>query len=169
MSPAIITLATGHGEKLVWVGWARFAPLAAVIVALVPLQASAEEYFFRGTLQQAVGSFIRWKWLPIVVSAAAFAAIHLAPLPATVSLFALGGYSAWLTIYTGGLEAAIAWHVINNLAVLLLSSAGKSTTDAIKINQGASWTGVVIQVVLGLLYTAVVVRAFHRRPPPGNS
>jgi membrane protease YdiL (CAAX protease family) len=165
LSPVIAVLATGHGKKLAWVGWNEFAPVAALIVLLVPLQASAEEYFFRGTVQQVLGSFVRWKWIPIVVSAAAFAAIHLAPLQATVSLFALGGYSAWLTIYTGGLEAAIAWHVLNNLGVLLVNSAGKATTDAIKINQGASWTGVIVQVLLGLVYTGLIIRAFRRRPP----
>ncbi|MCP9970691.1 hypothetical protein LUX57_40550 [Actinomadura madurae] len=39
-----------------WVGWGRFLGPAIVIILLVPFQAAAEEYAFRGWMLQAVGA-----------------------------------------------------------------------------------------------------------------
>jgi membrane protease YdiL (CAAX protease family) len=165
LGPAIALMIRGGSDKLAWGGWDHFVPLAATIVAVVPLQASGEEYLFRGTLVQAVGAWVKWPWVAIVVSAAAFCAIHMAPLQASVSLFGMGAIAAYLTIRTGGLEAAIAHHVIGNLGVLLIQAASGRSTSAVKINDHATWSGAVIQLALQLLYAAIVVRSYRRRSP----
>lgn len=94
-------------------GWWTF--LAAILL-FAPLQAAAEEFFFRGYVLQAFGSAFRNPWVGIFASAVLFAMFHGTQNPA---LFAhrlgFGLLAGWLVWRTGGLEAAIAAHIVNNL------------------------------------------------------
>lgn len=95
----------------------------AVILITAPFQAAGEEFFFRGYLIQAVGSIARNPWLPILVSALIFAAFHgTQNLPLFLDRFGFGVLAGVLVARTGGLEAAIAIHVVNN--ILAFSYAG---------------------------------------------
>ena len=100
----------------------------AVILLVVPLQAAAEEYVFRGYLQQAIGRWLRHPAFAILLPVPLFVLGHLYdPLgQAAVGLFAV--VAGWLTWRTGGLEAAIALHVVNNLSAFLLALAGLTST-----------------------------------------
>lgn len=94
-------------------GWAWFA---VVLLFTSPLQATAEEVFFRGYLLQALGSATGRAWLGIVGSALVFALFHGVQNPALfANRFAFGVLAGWLVWKTGGLEAAIGVHVANNL------------------------------------------------------
>lgn len=94
--------------------------LLVIVVLMTPLQAAGEEYFFRGWIMQNVGA---WFARPIVglvasliVSAVAFSTAHLSPDPwvlGTIACLAVAsGLAAWRT---GGLEAGIAMHAVNNV------------------------------------------------------
>ncbi|MDO5534514.1 MAG: CPBP family intramembrane metalloprotease [Propionibacteriaceae bacterium] len=95
------------------------------ILLTTPLQAAGEEYLVRGLFGRAVAS---WFPAPIVgfvastiVTALIFMALHGAGdlwLNAFYVVFAVVG--SWVTWRTGGLEAAIAIHVVNNLVAMLL-------------------------------------------------
>jgi membrane protease YdiL (CAAX protease family) len=88
----------------------------AVIVATTPLQAAAEEIVFRGYLLQAFGSLVRGRWFAVVASALVFALLHGAQSPAMfLDRLSLGLLAGVLVVRTGGLEAAIAAHVVNNV------------------------------------------------------
>lgn len=95
-------------------GWAAFVVL---MVITSPLQAAAEEVFFRGYLLQLLGS-TRWgAWAGVVGSALVFALLHGGQNPALfLHRFAFGLVAGALVVVTGGLEAGIAAHVVNNLA-----------------------------------------------------
>lgn len=94
-------------------GWVIFA---AVLVFTSPLQAVAEEVFFRGYLLQAIGSAASRAWVGIVGSAVVFALFHGVQNPALfTNRLAFGLLAGWLVWKTGGLEAAIAAHIMNNL------------------------------------------------------
>jgi len=87
-----------------------------LILITSPLQAAAEEFFFRGYLQQAIGSLAGRAWVGILCSALVFAFFHGHQ---NIALFAhrfgfglIAGILVWAT---GGLEAAIAVHVANNV------------------------------------------------------
>lgn len=88
----------------------------ALILITSPLQAAAEEFFFRGYLQQAIGSLAGRAWVGIVCSALVFAIFHGNQ---NIALFAhrlgFGLVAGTLVWATGGLEAAIAVHVANNV------------------------------------------------------
>ncbi|XVQ12777.1 lysostaphin resistance A-like protein [Spirillospora sp. CA-255316] len=153
-----------------WVGWGRFLAAAAVIVALVPFQASAEEYVFRGWLLQAVGActletrqgrvgralsvVFRTPWPGIVIGSALFTSGHGYTGWGMLDVFVFGAIAGWMTVRSGGLEAAIALHVFNNLMAFLIPAA----VGQLDIVQGAvPWQYVVADVVPMVLYAAAVM------------
>ena len=95
-------------------GWVTFA---VVLLVTSPLQAAAEEVFFRGYLLQAIGSATGRQWVGVVGSALIFALLHGVQNPALFShRLAFGLIAGALVALTGGLEAGIAAHIVNNLA-----------------------------------------------------
>ena len=94
--------------------------VVAVVLLTTPMQAAAEEYVFRGWLNQAVGSLFDRPGVAVaagaVVSSTVFALAHGGQggwLFADRWLFGLA--AALLTWRTGGLEAAIALHAVVNV------------------------------------------------------
>jgi membrane protease YdiL (CAAX protease family) len=146
-----------------WVGWGQFAAGMALIVVLVPVQASAEEYLCRGWLLQSVGAFCRTPVVPIVVQALVFAAAHGGTAGAAgFALFALFGVVAGvLTVRTGGLEAGIALHIANNVVALGLTAA--TGTLAAPGQASLPWQELVVSALLLVGYGAVVLRLARRR------
>jgi uncharacterized protein len=149
--------------------------LALVVVLTTPLQAAGEEYFFRGYLNQAIGAYVRAPWVPIVVSSLLFALAHgVQNGPLFADRLAFGLVAAFLVWRTGGLEAGIAWHVVNNLVVLLYAVASDTMSSTLMVS-GISWGAAVIDVALMLVFAVVVIRLGQRRqlqrlttaPPPG--
>jgi membrane protease YdiL (CAAX protease family) len=159
-----------------WVGWGPFLTAAAVIVLLVPFQASAEEYFFRGWLLQGIGActlettkgrigqalsvVFRTPWPGIVVGAALFTAGHAYTGWGVLDVFAFGVIAGWITVRSGGLEAAIALHVFNNLMAFLLPAA----VGELDIEQGAvPWQYLVADVIPMALYALAVIWLVRRK------
>ena len=106
-----------------------FWAFVIVIVLTSPLQAVAEEVFFRGYLLQALGSVVAAPWFGIVVSSVIFAYVHGSQnLALFCDRLAFGLLAAVLVRLTGGLEAGIAAHVINN--VFAFGIAGVTTSIA---------------------------------------
>jgi uncharacterized protein len=97
--------------------------LLIMVLTLTPFQAAAEEYVFRGWIMQNIGSWFARPVLglvvSLVVSAALFAAAHGSPDPWIIgSLACLAVASGIATWRTGGLEAGIAMHTVNNVTAL---------------------------------------------------
>lgn len=113
------------------------------IVVFSPLQAAGEEYFFRGYLLQGIGSLSKHRMVGIVASALVFALFHgVQNMWLFVDRFAFGLLAAFLVVVTGGLEAAIAAHVANNVfafgyAVFTGSVAGTRAVQQIGPLQAA--------------------------------
>ncbi len=110
-----------------------------VILLTSPLQAVGEEIFFRGYLMQALGSMVARPWFGVVVSAVVFALLHgLQNPPLFVDRLVFGLLAGWLVWRTGGLEAGIAAHVVNN--VFAYAVAGFTTSIAeLKAIREISW------------------------------
>lgn len=101
-----------------------------VVLLIVPFQAAAEEYVFRGYLMQLVGSWSRFAFLPVLISTPVFVAGHGYELWGLIDVAIFGVTAAVLTIRTGGLEAAIAAHTANNVLLFLFDALGMiSATD----------------------------------------
>jgi len=150
-----------HGA---WVGWEQFAPLAITVVIVIPLQASAEEFAFRGTLLQAVGAWVRPPWFAIVLSSVLFGLAHGLSLAGFAAITTFGIAAAWLTIRTGGLEAAIALHVMNNVTLFLFDAAtGRADRWVTELNTEIEWVGTAVDVAMTVLYAAVIAKLHSRR------
>lgn len=155
----VLGVATGDH----FAGWHAFLPQLALVLVLVPFQATAEEYFYRGTLMQTVGSFTRSAWLPGIVSTAAFTVSHGFRLETVIAIAAIGASSAWMTVRTGGLEASLGHHIVLNVSVMALSAA----TTGLKPghNDHVHWLGVAMSVATVAIYTAVIAQLAKSLPP----
>lgn len=149
----------GYSDLFGWVGWGRFLPALVVIVLLVPFQAATEEYIFRGWFVQAVGVHVRNPVWAILIGSLLFASLHGYSWVGLLDVFAFGAVMGWLAVRTGGLEAPIALHVMNNMLAFGLSAASGSLEDA--LDQGKTpipWqalSGTVVQLAvyaIGVFY-----------------
>lgn len=124
-----------------------------VVLLVVPFQAAAEEYVFRGGLLQLVGSWTRWAVVPVVVTSLLFAAGHLYDFWGLFSVFLFGVVACALTIRTGGLEAAIGLHVANNVVLMVLDVLGLVDSTG----EGAGLVdGVLPSLVMTLVFWGLV-------------
>lgn len=135
----------------------------AVIVVVVPFQAAAEEFVFRGYLMQAVGRWLRHPAWAIVLPVPLFVLGHTYdPLGQTaVGLFALA--AGWLTWRTGGLEAAIALHIVNNVVAFGLALAGAADANA----KDSSLESLVASTLMIGVYVLAVEWLYRRRQARG--
>ena len=146
-------------EPRAWVGWRQFAPLAIAVLLVIPLQAAAEEFLFRGSLMQAFGAWVRPAWFAILLSSVAFGLAHGLPLPGFVWSTAFGLVLAWVTVRTGGLEAAIALHQVNNVSYFLIEAAGgRGDRWVSEMNTDIRWTSTLAGVAFCVLYGLVIAR-----------
>lgn len=104
----------------------QWAAYALLILVGTPLQAAGEEYLVRGVVFQGVGALFRHPLAGLVaatlLSSALFAALHASADPwilLDLGLFAVA--CCVLAWQTGGLEAAIALHAVNNMVSMLSS------------------------------------------------
>jgi len=134
--------------------------LALVVLCTTPLQAAGEEYVFRGYLLQAIGALVTrkwWKWVAIVVSALIFAAMHGAQnFPLFFDRFFFGLIAAWLVTRTGGLEAGIAMHVLNNFLAFGLALTFGNVTDTLGVSQ-VGWSNIALTLTQSGVYAVLVV------------
>lgn len=135
---------------------------AVIILLLVPLQAAAEELVFRGMLMQALGSWLRSPWIAIIVPSVLFALSHIYDIWGLLAVLAMGIVAAWISWRTGGLEAAITLHVVNNWVAFAFMVIGVGGQTAQTESSGG--VGSLIGTVVGLvLYAWWVDRSFAKR------
>lgn len=156
-----VVVAAVTGESVAFDSLDVRAVLSIVVVLLVvPFQAAAEEYVFRGGLLQLIGSWTRWAVIPVLATSLIFAAGHLYDFWGLVSVFAFGVIAAVLTIRTGGLEAAIGLHVANNVVLMVLDILGLIDSAG----EGANFINEVVpSTVMCLVYWALIEWFARRR------
>ncbi len=109
------------------------------IVLTAPLQAAGEEFLFRGYLLQISGMISRSPWLAVAISATIFAAMHgTQNIPLFVDRMGFGLIAGALVVTTGGLEAAVAAHVINNVFAFGYAAAAGGVAQA-RALQVSTW------------------------------
>lgn len=150
------------GHTFTWTPQAGLAGFLVAILLTSPLQAAAEEVFFRGYLLLALGSQVPVKWFGILASAFVFALFHGTQNPWLFgSRFAFGVLAAVLVVYTGGLEAGIAAHVVNNVFGFLY--AGLSTGIAEhKATRELAPAEAVAEIVMYTVFTVLALLVARR-------
>lgn len=132
--------------------------MLAIILLLVPLQATAEEYVFRGYLMQAIGGWLKHPAFAILLPVPLFMLGHLYDVWGLLDVGVFAVFAAWLTWRTGGLEAAIVAHVVNNASIFVLGEFGLVDTNTTE----GSLIGVLVTGATLALYSWFVVRLVHR-------
>lgn len=156
------------------VGW-----LLAVVFLTTPLQAAGEEYLFRGWLTQSVGSWIPAALVSALVTAALastlFAMAHGSQnVWLFLDRFAFGVLASYLTWRTGGLEAAIGAHTVNNVVVFVPTILTGGMASALSVTDVPAWlvlADVAAMVVIGALVVFLarrtgIQRVYVPEPPP---
>lgn len=140
-------------------GFDRGYVVATLLVVLLttPLQAAGEEYLFRGYLSQAIASWVRPELAGALVAGVLtgllFALAHGAQdVPTFLSRLAFGLTGSVVVWLTGGLEAAIAYHVMNNVLLFLLLLAVGPELD-VEVSGGLF---LAVDLTLMTVYIAVV-------------
>ena len=141
-----------------------WAVTLVVLLVLVPLQATAEEYVFRGYLMQAIGRWLKHPAFAILLPVPLFVLGHLYDVWGQVGVGVFAVAAGWLTWRTGGLEAAIALHVVNNLSAFLISLAGGADAGDTSLGPISLLSSVV---VIGA-YVGVVEWMLRRRARSGH-
>ena len=135
-----------------------FWSFLVVIVLTAPLQAAAEEIFFRGYLMQALGSLVAHPAFGVVVSALIFALMHGVQNPALfLNRLGFGLLAGVLVWRTGGLEAGIGAHVVNNICAYVIAgltssiAAVRGISSITWLDSGIQLGGFAVFAVLALL------------------
>lgn len=145
--------------------------LMAMIVLVVPLQCAAEELVFRGYLLQSVGRWLRRPVFAILLPVPLFTFGHLYDAWGLLAVAVMAVVAGWLTWRTGGLEAAIALHVVNNVLATLFGAFGLADPDA----QESTGVALVLSAAMQLVFAWLAVRiaagrgiAVTRTVPPSR-
>ena len=162
-----LTVALGGVPQLTWKPYSLF--MIFVILLTTPLQCAGEEYGLRGLVNLLFGSYGSSRvsfWIGGVVSSLAFMWLHAAQdMYLNAFYFSFGMISCWMAWRTGGLEAGIAMHVVNNV----LSMAVLPFSDFSRLfDRQAGSAGVmdVFPLVIVLLASMGLVEWQVRRRKP---
>ena len=164
-------------------GWTTFAisgttvAYLAVTLLTTPLQAVGEEVMYRSVLLPAAASWVRAVRpalaVGLTVSALGFAVVHASTDPWLGGYFVVVALSTGLmAILSGGMEAPIAFHVVNNVLAgiinSVLSGGGTATVDR-GTDTGGPYLLILVAVNIGVVALVVVYerrrRTAHR---PGS-
>lgn len=142
--------------------WLTFALIG---VSIMPFQAAAEEIFFRGYLQRAVGSWFARERVAYaagaLASAGLFALAHLNLDPWMLLYYlAFGLTMSELTRRTGGIEAAVAVHIVNNVVAAVVVSL---TTDPSRMFDTTGGGPMMLVQIVFIAGAAAALAAWGRR------
>lgn len=128
--------------------------MLGLVLLLVPLQATAEEYVFRGYLMQTLGGWLKHPAWAILIPVPLFMAGHIYDIWGLLDVGVFALFAGWITWRTGGLEAAIVAHVINNAAIFSVGAFGLVDVNA---SEGSPLGVLVTALTLGF-YSWFVLR-----------
>jgi membrane protease YdiL (CAAX protease family) len=151
---------------------ATTAAVGLIVIFTTPLQAAGEEYVFRGYLMQAFGALFKYKWVAILATATLFALAHgVQNFPLFFDRFMFGLIAGLAVTLTGGLEAGIALHILNNFLAFGFAVTFGDLTQTLTVSE-VSWWNIVLTVTQSGVYLGLVLLVARRmgvetmtRPP----
>ncbi len=161
---------------------ATTALLGLIVLMTTPLQAAGEEYVFRGYLMQAIGSFWSFpnapawvaRWVAILGTATLFALAHgVQNFPLFFDRFMFGLIAGWLVVRTGGLEAGIAMHILNNFLAFGYALAFSDLSSTLNVSE-VGWENIPLTLTQAGTYAVLVLLVARktnlqrRTEPPGD-
>ncbi|WP_336662969.1 CPBP family intramembrane glutamic endopeptidase [Leucobacter sp. USHLN154] len=161
MDPASLTETAETSSSGADFDWTAAWTSLILVVLLVPLQATAEEVVFRGLFMQVLGSWLKSPWFGIIIPSVGFALAHIYDIWGLLAVGALGLVAGWVTWRTGGLEAAIAIHIVNNLIAFgfMTFAVGGETAQVEATGGPGSFIGSLVGYAL---FIWLVLRIFRK-------
>jgi membrane protease YdiL (CAAX protease family) len=161
----------GGAPQLVWNADSWFLIIA--ILLTTPLQAAGEEYGTRGLLARSIGSWFGSARVGLVVAtvvtSVVFMLLHGAGDPWLNGYYFTVGVSCSILVWkTGGLEAAIALHVVNNLIGEVTIPFG-GLEGMFDRQAGAAGPEILIQVFFTLSLVAALLLVARRLRIPQSA
>lgn len=145
----------------------RWLVYLVVITLTTPLQCAGEEYGFRGLVNRSVASFFRNSRVGLVagalVSSALFATAHgSSDVWANAFYFGFGMVACALVWRTGGLEAAIVMHTVNNLISFLAAVATGEIDKPMQLSNVSGGPEMLLPVLAGVI-VVLILNAWRAR------
>ena len=113
----VLSVVLGQVPQLSWKPYSLFMIFAVLLTT--PLQCAGEEYGLRGFINRLFGSYGSSRtsfWIGGIVSSLLFMLLHnVQDIYLNIFYFTFAMLSCWMAWRTGGLEAGIAMHVVNNM------------------------------------------------------
>ena len=125
-----------------------------ILTLLGPLQGVAEELLFRGYIMQTVSSWFRLPVIGLIVQTVAFAAMHPYNLTGLIYISVSAVLYALVAIYTRGLEAGSALHIVNNMCELYMAGFGFG-----KLSGDLSVSGAAVPIIFKTLFFLFILYA----------
>jgi membrane protease YdiL (CAAX protease family) len=166
-----VEMLLGGAPQLVWNADSWFLIIA--ILLTTPLQAAGEEYGTRGLLARSIGSWFGSARVGLVVAtvvtSVVFMLLHGAGDPWLNGYYFTVGVSCSILVWkTGGLEAAIALHVVNNLIGEVTIPFG-GLEGMFDRQAGAAGPEILIQVFFTLSLVAALLLVARRLRIPQSA
>ena len=124
------------------------------LILFMPATCIAEELMFRGFMMQTAGSWFRLPVIGLIVQTIAFAAAHPYNLTGIIYIAVSAVIYGLICIYSGGIEASSALHILNNLIELIMGGLGFG-----KLGAEQTLSSTLIIIVLKLLFLAFIIYA----------
>lgn len=158
----MIVLSPGAmGDLASGLAWSpHMAAMLVAVLVLVPFQAAAEEVVFRGLAMNVIGSWLRHPAWAVLIPVPFFVFGHLYDVPGLIDVGIFAVVVGALTLFTGGLEAGMAFHIVNNIFALglgVLSGADLNATSGPTIET-------LISIAAPIVFAGVVILDARRRP-----
>ncbi|MBT3871336.1 MAG: CPBP family intramembrane metalloprotease [Flavobacteriaceae bacterium] len=132
-----------------------FLIMFVIVVVLIPIQTSFEEYFFRGYLMQGIGIAAKNKWVPLLITSVIFGGLHFFNPEvekignvAMIYYIGTGFFLGIITLMDEGMELSLGFHAGTNLIIALLVTADWTVFQTNSILLDLSDPGAGIEVVL---------------------
>ena len=132
-----------------------FLIMLVIVVTLIPIQTSFEEYFFRGYLMQGIGIAAKNKWVPLLITSVIFGGLHFFNPEvekigniAMVYYIGTGFFLGIITLMDEGMEISLGFHAGTNLIIALLVTSDWTVFQTNSILLDLSDPGAGIEVVL---------------------
>ncbi|MBK8563907.1 MAG: CPBP family intramembrane metalloprotease [Saprospiraceae bacterium] len=148
---------------------AQFFGLVVVSLLMFPIQTSWEELVFRGYLMQGVSLISYFRWMPLLVTSAAFGLMHF--MNEEVSAFGLGTTMTYyigtglflgiITLMDDSLELALGVHAATNIysSLFVTFEASSLKTAAVFEMKSVNMSEMLIAFfAAALVYTFVVAK-----------
>ena len=132
-----------------------FLIMLVIVITLIPIQTSFEEYFFRGYLMQGIGIAAKNKWVPLLITSVIFGGLHFFNPEvekigniAMVYYIGTGFFLGIITLMDEGMEISLGFHAGTNLIIALLVTSDWTVFQTNSILLDLSEPGAGIEVVL---------------------